>query len=139
MKKYLLLSLTLIALCIASCNKYEEGPKFSLASKKARIAGRWTPTQLLQDGVDVTANINRAYAQVRMDKKGGASLLNFSGNAIQNGTWEFESDKENLALTFTGMDGVTYKEVFKILKLKKNELWLEYTIDGHTYEDHWEQ
>lgn len=48
-KKVLLFGV--IALAFA-CGKYEEGPKFSLESKKSRLVGEWKVTSITKNGVD---------------------------------------------------------------------------------------
>ena len=45
---FLLLAVSAIA--VASCGKYEEGPGFSLLSKKARIVGEWSLSSMTVNG-----------------------------------------------------------------------------------------
>ena len=57
-----LVKITLIISCISiiSCKKYEEGPAFSLMSKKARLSNIWQVNQYLLNGEDKT----EAYRQL---------------------------------------------------------------------------
>lgn len=41
------------AMLFSSCGKYEEGPAFSLATKKARLTGDWTLKETSYNGVVV--------------------------------------------------------------------------------------
>jgi hypothetical protein len=40
---------------MTSCSKYEEGPSLSLRSKKARLAGEWSVSNVTLNGTDVTS------------------------------------------------------------------------------------
>ena len=47
-------ALSVVAVSISSCGKYEEGPKFTLLSKKARITNTWKFTKSENNGIDNT-------------------------------------------------------------------------------------
>ncbi|MBW8051265.1 MAG: hypothetical protein FVQ77_13170 [Cytophagales bacterium] len=53
-KKYLLSALIIIFMAplYQGCKKYDEGPVFSLRSKKARLTGKYEVTSYLRDGKD---------------------------------------------------------------------------------------
>lgn len=111
---------TIFALVLlTSCKKYEEGPGFSLRSKKERVANLWTIVYAYdyKDSINITAD----YADETWDfTKGGDFVEKDNGSIDKTGTWEFVSDKEKVVVKFQ-LDTLTYD----ILKLKENELWLK--------------
>lgn len=127
-------------LLLASCSKYEEGPKLSLLSKKARLTGTWQYGTLLKNGTDITASVNRSFTHLKLEKNGTASFIN-EHNAEMNltGNWEFDHDKQNLVLKMNMPTDAINTETYQIIKLKKDELWLRIVLDNHTYEDHLKQ
>ena len=51
--KYLALLSFAFALVFSSCNKYSEGPNFSLLTKKARVVNDWTLDSYTKDGTEL--------------------------------------------------------------------------------------
>jgi Lipocalin-like domain len=140
--KRLFYSLALIGLALlSSCGKYDDGPAFSLASKKSRISGEWhvsesisTSTPFGTFGIsineDLTVNKDGSFTWKYDDNNSG-----FSISGTETGNWDFSSDKESVHWTFS--DGST--DNTKILKLTKKELWMERKDDdGTTYEIHFD-
>lgn len=143
MKKLLLPVLALAAVVIvSSCGKYEEGPSFTLLSKKSRAANTWTlETVLDSSGTDVTsAWLGDSTTWIMEIKKDDTYELRYSmtyygityGDTI-TGTWAFSDDKMELVTTpddttmYGGASSAT------ILKLASDELWVE---DEDGYEMH---
>src|SRR5688572_24864194 len=59
MKKIIVLALCIITLgTLNSCKKYEDGPAFSLRSKKSRVAAEWNVKKYTYGGVDVLTEKN---------------------------------------------------------------------------------
>lgn len=125
MKLKTILSIACSILILASCKKYEDGPLLSLRSKKERIANTWTVESAYDNGEDVTDDFDQYELQMLVD--GNASLaalysfgdLNFEFET--DGTWDFEDNKNDLALDFENDDA---DRTYEILKLKEEELWL---------------
>lgn len=121
MKKLLCQLSIFIALCLtfSSCNKYPEGPKLSLLSKKARLSGDWKMEKILINNVDQTAAFTSN--EVFSIKKDGKYSV--SSTPVEEGTWKFSGDKKQLIVksNASGAKEITYT----ILKLKNKELWLK--------------
>lgn len=109
----------------SSCSKYEEGPAFSLRSKKSRVANTWEVKKAMEDGKDVTNDYEQY--QLRLLQDGDARLTaiytsgNFTWEYETDGTWEFSNDKEDLQLDMENDDA---DFTYQILKLKEKEMWL---------------
>jgi hypothetical protein len=136
----------------SSCNKYEEGPSFSLVSATKRITGTWKLTETIlndspvdlnelidllggnmeQDtssGFDIdlsTIDITSVKATFNKDGSGNfifaVSYLGFPVSQTENTTWVFDDKKENIDITL--MEEI---QSFEILRLTKDELWLRRT------------
>ena len=106
-----------------SCNKYENGPKLSLRTKKARVVNTWKLTEATDGDDNITEFSAGATITINKDesfKTGGETKL--GPVQEEKGTWEFSDDKTKLILTY---DGVTLPTKWTITKLKNDELWLE--------------
>ena len=123
----LLLFVALITVAVTSCKKYDEGPRVSLASKKSRVANTWKYDEILVNGKATNLSTNEINARLELTKDGGATYT--SGSTTGNGTWVFSDDKEDLTITlvyqFTFIS-TNESRKYKILKLKDDEMWLEY-------------
>jgi len=125
MKKLLVISIIAI-LAFSSCGKYEDGPAFSLASKKSRLVNVWQLDKAFENGVEVqlSADDKDDYMEFTKDNKIKATIVSGSQSTTVEGTWEFDSKKENIITKITVM-GITIEQTLKILRLKSNELWVE--------------
>jgi len=130
-KRILILSLGISLFLPVGCKKYEEGPAFSLLTKKARVVGKWE--------FEINPNTNTIYWG---SSYVGTSLFNEDiveftkdmkvlWNDVDYGSWRFDDDKENIILHPGSSDLYWY-----ILRLKNNELWV-YISSGAT-PDTWE-
>ena len=119
-----LFAFALIAIAVTACSKYDEGSKFTFLSKKSRIVNVWRISSVTVNAVDVTGLYNNLES-VEM-KKDGTMTTNYVLGASEDGTWELGGDKLEL-VTFDS-DGNESRG--KIIKLKKDELKLEYTEPG---------
>jgi len=104
---------------VTSCGKYEEGPKFTLLSKKARMTNEWKFTKQESNGIDTTPNESEFSVTMTLKEDGTASVvmvvfglpLNYSGE------WAFSDDKEELILSDD-----TGTQNLEIIKLTNSEL-----------------
>ena len=118
-----------------ACKKYPDGPGISLRSRSERVANNWKVGQAYDNGKDVTGDYNKY--DLNLTKSGGASLTakySFAGTAFDyttTGTWAFVNNDEKISFDYSNnsADGV-----YKILKLKENEMWLH--EDGGSLELH---
>lgn len=85
----------------SSCGKYEEGPNFTLLSKKARITNTWKFTSWTQNGIELTPD-PMFYSLTMTLKKDGtfdAESIMSTQPLTYSGSWAFSGDKEDLILT----------------------------------------
>lgn len=121
---------------VASCSKYEDGPAFSLLSKKERLCGDWELETALYNDVDYTASfLTFAGANYRVDieKDGGYRI---EGANPDEGTWEFGEDKDDVR--FKSNNSSVGESSYRILRLKSKELWVKQTqTNGDVIELHY--
>ena len=55
-----------------SCGKYDDGPGFSLASKKSRLAGTWELEKWKSDGL--TQDLSNLSLEIELEKDGDLKL-----------------------------------------------------------------
>lgn len=130
----LFIKIFFIVFCIsfASCKKYEDGPAFSLMTKKARISNIWAVDKYYLNGVDKTTEYRQLIIREKLVffQSGNfeySELSNWSWAVpAYSGKWTFVNNKEDLKMT---PDNVAVKtKTFRILRLKNKELWLEQQI-----------
>jgi hypothetical protein len=105
------------ALSVGSCGKYEDGPGFALSSKKSRVVGEWEVATIAGVPMDPGYSLNFIF------EKDGSFEYKYSYASYSYsylGTWDFASDKEELAVTVDG-----YTSNFDIKRLASKELWLD--------------
>jgi putative alpha-1,2-mannosidase len=124
---------SLILLFVSSCGKYEEGPTFTLLSKKARMVGTWELISSTSNGnpVDLT-QISAKYIISKDGTYAFSSSISLFGIPVplsEFGKWEFSEDKLQLLLT---PDNSTNVNAVTILKLKNKELKTTYVDNGNT-------
>jgi hypothetical protein len=107
-------------LSVSSCGKYENGPGFTLLTKKARLTGDWDEKETVDVNGNVTADNSSDYAT--FEKDGTYKVTSGSFSFI--GTWEFVSDKEKLRVTYTSGSSSISSEA-TIMRLTNKELWLK--------------
>lgn len=130
--------LTLFSMFYFGC-QYEDGPKMSLRSKKARAVNTWYIDKVYEEGIDRTDNYKSAYVdyslEIKSDDNYTLSYRPFSfGNYTEKGTWKFSDDKSKIL--FTPVNTSQANE-FKILKLKNNEAWVSGIINNKQVEIHY--
>lgn len=124
MKKFSFILLAMASMALAtfsSCGKYEDGPGFSLSSKKARVVNTWVIEKCMVNGQDITATFLVFLGTHSLEfKKDGSYEFLVDGDR-ETGTWSFDSKKENLELMESGS---TTKYLQKITRLTGDEMWL---------------
>ncbi|HLW29681.1 MAG TPA: glycoside hydrolase family 43 C-terminal domain-containing protein [Brumimicrobium sp.] len=116
----LFVSILTLVFVLSACNKYEEGPKFSLLTKKARITGTWELEKTVSSNGTVEYNNDEGDIVINKD---GSYVLTVNGFGV-SGDWKFVKDKEYISVTVTIL-GNTKVDEFQILRLKNKELWLK--------------
>ncbi len=126
MKK--LIPALLVFLIIASCNKYEDGPKLSLRTRKARIINTWKVEKYMVGDVDYTASFKTAYPDytVVFDKSGSYTISATYNSVVvsESGTWELSDSKSFLIRNETAPTVQTHSN--EITRLKNDELNTKY-------------
>ena len=110
----------------AGCGKYDDGPKFSLRSKKERLSNKWRIEKYMQDGSDKTDQFNTLYKSYQFEiVKSGAYQLSYDslGKVLSDeGTWRFKAGDNTTIEYLSNKNGALIKR-FHILRLKEKELW----------------
>lgn len=122
--------MVLSTVVLSSCSKYEEGPNFSLASKKSRMSRDWRLESTTIGGSKIACtncwnfNLN-------------ASAVSSTNSAYANLSWQFSDDKDKLqfvasAGASSGSNSVNVSVAFSytILRLTSKELWIKDDITG---------
>jgi hypothetical protein len=106
---------------VSSCGKYEDGPGFSIRTKKARVNGDWNVKSIGSTVIGSPYTMNMSF-----DKNGSVILTQtytYAGSTdtySYAGTWAFASDKEEFMLNIDGS-----VQLFEIKRLTNNEMWLD--------------
>lgn len=107
--------LVIIFLFIA-CNKYPDGPKFTLLTRTSRMAGKWDLKETLHSDGTITYDTESYTIELTKD---GHAEANF-GNIYLSGSWEFTNRDEKIKLIYG-----SNSYFFRIRRLKASQLWLE--------------
>ena len=131
-KKTILAGGLLTAVSVSpSCGKYDDGPGFSLASKKSRLTGTWELEKRKIGGI--TQDLSNVSLEIEFEKDGDFNVRTTSYNTYTyttSGDWEFSSDKEEIEFD-PDNDSNDYE--WEIKRLTNKELWVE-----DEYGDEWE-
>ncbi len=118
MKKALLTTTAIVSLlAVSSCGKYEEGPGFTLLTKKARLSGKWD----LKSSTNGSVTIEDSSDDLVEYTKDNTVIYSGGGLSI-NGTWEFTDDKTGVLETVTFL-GQSSTDTTHIIRLTNSELW----------------
>ena len=119
---FLVLFIGLAVASTPSCNKYEDGPFFSVRTRTDRVANTWKIDNYKKNGNDFTSLFG-GYTET-YSKDGNFSYA--WGALSGTGTWKFQNNDEEIAIT--GINNVSDMTLF-ILKLEEKEFWYYY-MDG---------
>lgn len=114
-----------------SCSKYEDGPDFSLHSKKERLSNSWIVRSAYVNDAERTLDYYDVYRNFHMTI-GSDQQYTLSYNPygleqyMETGAWEFNGDKTHVLFTSAGGKNVDYT----ILRLQKNDLRVKYTDEN---------
>lgn len=122
MKKHLLILIigASVAAAFPSCKKYEDGPRLSMHTKKARIANVWQFDKVIaSNGSTITSLYDGMTVEFKKDGKYVETQNNYSAT----GTWELVEDKEKIKITYDA--GHTDPSELTIRRLTNKEFWFE--------------
>jgi len=138
-----IIAIVIMMISFVACNKYDEGGLVKNAEKKLKKS--WKLETYFLDANDATSTVliqnyieeykeNGDYVRSYIDKDGAA----FS----ETGTWSFDADKESIringvsSLELSDANSTVSTSDYQIVKLKKKELWYNYTNGGNLHEFH---
>ena len=126
MRKIGILVLSIVIL--ASCGKFEEGPKFSLRSVKNRMEGEWTLEKYSVEGEDLTETyLDGKTEEWRFD---GDFTLKYTDRSTEQitGTWEISDNLILIELKMKTPDGLQYfeQDTLPLTRLTNQEMWVKY-------------
>jgi hypothetical protein len=130
-----LLSLFIVGFIFTSCYKYEEGPRVSLLSRKARLCNEWVLETFLDNGTDKTNSEETTTLTIERDGTYSISTVRNEMGQVQSefshGTWVFQDAKGQVVMTDSqeGAIPITYD----ILELRNSNLQLRKKIAGISY------
>lgn len=120
---------------LGSCNKYVDGPSFSLLSRKARITNEWIlEKQTLNNSEQpITSEIKLT---IEKDGTFSESTVNNALGQLQSthrhGTWLFLEGQGQFSLTESTEGSLAVN--YEIRELKNKRLKLRRTINNNIYE-----
>jgi hypothetical protein len=126
--KRVFLLFIIIIFMVTACKKYDEGPTFSLRSKKARVVGKWiTEMWMVNKYEQVSMLDTNRTAEFTEDGIYRYHEYNPYTHLAKNleGNWAFRSEKEQLLLSLPGNADTSSYQIWDILRLKNKELRLE--------------
>lgn len=126
-----LVTMMAFAMTTTSCNKYEEGPGFTLLTAKMRITGNWTMIKRTVNDTDFTSFAPSEKLDIKKDETFTWTI----GSYTYTGTWKFNSDKTEVIFTDSSGD----VDTFTIVQLKNNIMKLKKIVDGDEYITTYEQ
>ena len=135
--KHLKLSFVVVSVILfmfTACSKYEDGPEFTLLTKKARITGEWQVDEVVVNGTALTEFDD--YAGTMTFEKDGTGSYSNAGVTTEI-EWEFSDDKEAVKVKMKFLGGWTDWTETEILRLTNSEFWTIETTLGVTTEIHY--
>ena len=116
-------------LTIQSCQKYPDGPFFSLRSRSERLSNTWKVDNYKINSTDFTSLVTN-YTETYT--KDGAYSNNW-GNKNESGLWSFKNNASDIQVSNKDTQDIRTQT---ILKLEEKELWFYYMKGNDKHEFH---
>ncbi len=130
-----ILTLFVVGFLFTSCYKYEEGPRFSLLSRKARLCNEWVLQTYLDNGTDKTIVGETTTLTIENDGTYSISTVRNEMGQVQSefshGTWVFQDAKGQVVMTESQEGAIPL--TYDILELRNSNLQLRKKIAGISY------
>ena len=130
-----LLTLFVVGFLFTSCYKYDEGPRFSLLSRKARLCNEWVLETYLDNGTDKTIVGETTTLTIENDGTYSISTVRNEMGQVQSefshGTWVFQDAKGQVVMTDSQEGAIPL--TYDILELRNSNLQLRKKIAGISY------
>lgn len=124
-----------IGFLFTSCYKYEEGPRISLLSRKARLCNEWVLETYLDNGTDKTDAGETTTLTIENDGTYSISTVRNEMGQIQSefshGTWVFQDAKGQVVMTDSQEGSIPL--TYDILELRNSNLQLRKKVAGISY------
>lgn len=128
---------SIIFLLIASCGKYEDGPAIALLSPMSRITNSWKYSEVMRNGLNITAGENTQdliYSKnsIGFAEDGRFSYIEEYRDSILDtgdGFWEFEENETQIKLIYD--DANKTDRVLNLTRLESRFLWFSENIAGN--------
>ncbi|MFI5204248.1 MAG: hypothetical protein ACHQF2_07105 [Flavobacteriales bacterium] len=133
MKKKIIVFVTLLSVfsitLLEGCQKYEDGPAFSLRSRTERLSNTWKVDNYKVNGTDYTSLV-AGYTET-FSKNGDYSYS--WGILSGTGKWAFKNNDEEIQVN--GTNNQSSQTLF-ILKLEEKQFWYYYMEGNDKKEFH---
>ena len=130
-----ILTLFVVGFLFTSCYKYEEGPRFSLLSRKARLCNEWVLQTYVDNGTDKTSVGETTTLTIENDGTYSISTVRNEMGQVQSefshGTWLFQDAKGQVVMTDSQEGAIPL--TYDILELRNSNLQLRKKIAGISY------
>ncbi len=91
-----------LLMILVSCNKYEQGPKFTLLTAKMRVINNWNSSSYSVNSTVGSLTTDHMSLSIKRDGSYIAEGTHLGFNDSSIGTWEFDLDKTHLLLDYNG-------------------------------------
>lgn len=110
---------------ILSCAKYEDGPKFSLSTKKTRVSNKWSYQSVLNYKTNEIKYSEYDNWTDYFDKqmKFTRTIMYLNKPTTYKGSWEFFNHKKQIKIKYKIHTRDT-SEIYTILRLEKDTFWV---------------
>jgi len=119
---------------LSTCNKYPDGPGFSLATKKARVTRNWKIEKFFINGRDTSSVFGAFFLKIHRDESYNFYYTSqVIGNYCEEGVWSLTDKKQGLKFDYKAQDQgngfgcespVAGTQNYEIRRLKSKQLWL---------------
>ncbi len=128
-KKGIFFAFIVLSFALNSCQKFEEGPKISLRSRKARLTNDWKVSKAFfieEDGSKTSIEPYEFYLTINKDNS-------FESDVFGTGSWELtggnqltlkNSPPQSKHYIWEDQGILMIAKNFDVLRLKEQDLWL---------------
>jgi hypothetical protein len=129
----------LVSACLlSSCRKYEDGPTFTLRSKKERVINNWASPSVVRNDINET---NFYFVYGMEFKRNGQWVWRIDRNddtlalAERTGRWKLTAANTQIEITYDEIDPSNSEELLflKLRRLTEDEMWVNFIYREDTY------
>ena len=146
----ILLLLPVIGIIAYSCKKYPDGPSVSIFSRVERVFGKYDIVSYTVDGADSLSLLNNKFDTIIYGFDAGTTAADTNFYEIDYGSgkkyysfWKLNNGDKNLCCGGLNYRGDPSHQIgplaapielcFEVLRLTRNDLWLQKQYHGKTY------